>query len=54
VTIGDSTVASFIDVSAAPKTNYDIIHVTDLNLKNAGEEYVEFMFDSDAFCTARA
>lgn len=54
VTIGDGTVASFIDASVSPATNYDIIHVLNLNLAEAGGEYVDFMFDADAFCTNRA
>lgn len=52
--IGDGTVASFIDASASPATNYDIIHVVRLDLSEAGNEYVEFMFDADAFSTNRA
>jgi hypothetical protein len=54
VIIGDGTVASFIDASASPATNYDIIHVLELNLEEAGNEFVKFRFDNDAFCTNRA
>lgn len=54
VTIGDGTVASFIDASASPATNYDIIHVVRLDLRVAGQEFVDFMFDDDAFSTNRA
>lgn len=54
VTIGDGTVASYIDGSITPATNYDVIHVVNLNLSEAGGEYVDFMFDGDAFCNNRA
>ena len=54
VTIGDGTVASFIDCAVGPVTNYDVIHVLQLNLEIAGQEYVDFVFDSDAFCQVRA
>lgn len=54
VLIGDGTVASFVDASASPATNYDIIHVVRLDLREKGNEYVEFMFDGDTFCSARA
>lgn len=54
VTFGDSTDASFIDAAVSPATNYDIIHVLELNLEESGKEYVKFMFDGDAFCTNRA
>jgi len=51
---GDGTVCSFIDCSNDPETNYDIIHVLEINLETAGREYVKFMFDGDAFSTTRA
>jgi len=54
VTIGDGTVASYIDASISPATNYDIIHVLRLDLSTAGNEYAEFRFDADAFSTNRA
>jgi len=54
VRIGDDTCASFIDCSQTPATNYDIIHVVRLDLSEAGSEFVDFMFDGDHFCTARA
>jgi len=54
VTIGDGTVASFIDGSATQATNYDIIHVIRLDLSDPGNEYVEFRFDGDHFCQTRA
>jgi hypothetical protein len=54
VRIGDDTVASFIDCGSDPSTNYDIIHVKELNLEVANEEYVDFMFDLDHFCQVRA
>lgn len=54
VTIGDSTVASFIDAAVSPVTNYDIIHVVRLDLSEAGREFCDFFFDADAFCTNRA
>lgn len=54
VTIGDGTVASYIDASISPVTNYDIIHVVGLNLESQGEEFCDFFLDADAFCTNRA
>jgi hypothetical protein len=54
VIIGDGTVASFIDASDGMVTDYDIIHVHRLDLSQAGNEYAEFVFDNDAFCTNRA
>ena len=54
VTIGDGTVASFVSAASTPATDYDIIHVVRLDLREAGNEYVEFTFDADAFSTARA
>lgn len=52
--IGDSTVASYLNASYTPATNYDIIHVLRLDLSVAGSEFADFVFDGDAFCTARA
>lgn len=54
VQFGDSTVCSYLNASKTPATDYDIIHVVRLDLSVAGREYVEFMFDGDAFCSARA
>lgn len=54
VVIGDGTVASFISSASTPATNYDIIYVVQLNLEEAGKEFVDFRFDADTFCTARA
>jgi len=54
ITIGDGTVASYIDASKTPATDYDIVHVVRLDLSTAGNEYAEFKFDADAFSTARA
>ena len=54
VTIGDGTVASFIDCAKTPATDYDIIHVLRLDLSEAGKEYAEFTFDGDVFASARA
>lgn len=54
VTIGDGTVASYVDGSVTPATHYDIVHVTRLDLREAGNEYVEFCFDADTFCQNRA
>jgi len=54
VRIGDDTVASYINCSETPATDYDIIHVVRLDLSTAGSEYAEFMFDGDHFCTTRA
>lgn len=54
VRIGDDTVASYINASETPATNYDIIHVLELNLSETGNEFAKFKFDADNFCTARA
>ena len=54
VTIGDGTVASYVDGSITPATDYDTINVRRLDLKRAGHEFVEFTFDGDHFCQARA
>lgn len=54
VTIGDGTVSSFIDGSATQATNYDVIQVVRLDLSDPGNEFVEFRFDTDAFCQVRA
>jgi len=54
VTFGDGTACSFIDCTKTSATHYDVIHVLELNLEEAGKEFVKFRFDGDAFCTARA
>lgn len=54
VRIGDDTVASYINASETPATNYDIIHVLELNLEESGKEFAKFYFDSDNFSSARA
>jgi len=51
---GDGTVCSFINGANDPETNYDIIHVLELNLETAGREFAKFVFDGDAFATTRA
>ncbi len=52
--LGDDTVCSYLNCSETPATNYDIIHVVRLDLKEAGKEVVEFYFGADHFATARA
>jgi len=54
VRLGDDTVCSYINSSETPVTNYSVIHVTRLDLSQAGKEFAEFYFDGDNFCTARA
>ena len=54
VRFGNDTVCSFINCSDTPASNYCVIHVLKLNLEVAGNEYCEFWFDGDNFCTARA
>lgn len=54
VRFGDDTVASYVNVSETSATHYDIIHVTALDLQEKGNEWVEFYFDSDHFCSTRA
>jgi len=44
VRIGNNTTASFIDISEDAATNYDIITVTRLDLREAGKEFCEFFF----------
>jgi len=51
---GDDTVCSYANASHTPATDYDIIHVLRLNLSDAGNENMDFMFDADTFSTARA
>ena len=50
----DDVYNGYINAAATPASNYNIIHVVRLDLSVAGQEYCEFMFDSDNFCTARA
>ena len=50
----DSTCASFLDCASAPATNYWHINVHRLDLRTAGEEYIEFSFDLAHFAIARA
>lgn len=54
VRLGDDTVCSYINASKTPATDYDLVHVVDLNLEEAGKEYAVFMFDGDHFASARA
>lgn len=54
VRLGDDTVCSFLDASETSASNYDIIHVTKLDLAEAGNEYCEFYFDGDLFGSVRA
>ena len=49
VRFGDDTVASYINASETQATNYDIIHVINLNLEVAGREYCDFMMDTTMF-----
>lgn len=46
--------ALYFDVSASPATNYWVIRVIKLDLRNAGHETVQFQFGMDHFCLARA
>ena len=46
--------AQYIDVSAALSSDYFNIFVHKLELSEPGNEYVEFRFDGDNFCTTRA
>lgn len=54
VRFGDDTVCSYLNCSETSAIHYDIIHVQELNLAEAGKERVTFVFDSDAFSTNRA
>lgn len=49
-----ATCASYIDASVSPATNYWIVTVLRMDLREAGKEYVEFRFDADNFSSARA
>ena len=49
-----ATVSLWVEASAAASTNYFIIEVERLDLSVAGQEYVEFRFNADNFCFARA
>ena len=49
----DST-GRFFDTNAALTSHYFIINVLRLDLSEAGKEYVEFQFNADNFCAARA
>lgn len=46
--------SSFIDASASPATNYYIVDVVELNLREPGQEYAIFKFQPDQFSAARA
>lgn len=48
------TMGLYVDVSQAAATNYFTIDVIRLDLRDAGNEYVEFRFNADNFCAARA
>ena len=54
VSFGDSTVASYLNSSKTPATNYYAIHVVRLDLSVAGKEFVEFRLDADHFSANRA
>ncbi len=54
VRFGDNTACSYLNASETPASDYDIIHVTKVQLQESGNEFVEFYFDADAFSTARA
>jgi len=49
-----ATAAMWIEASATPATNYYIVQTVGLNLREAGKEYMDFRFDGDNFCSARA
>jgi hypothetical protein len=46
--------ACFVDASASPGTNYYIVDVVELNLREAGKEYCIFKFQPDQYSMARA
>jgi hypothetical protein len=48
------TMGLYIDSSQTAATNYFVIDVIRLDLREAGKEYVEFRFNADNFCHARA
>lgn len=52
VRLGDDTVCSYINSSETAATNYDIIYVTRLDLREAGKEFAEFFFASEVFTAA--
>ena len=49
-----ATVGLWVEASATPATNYFVVEVERLDLSEAGKEYVEFRFNADNFCAARA
>ena len=54
VRFGDDTCCSYMNNSETQATDYDTIWVHRLDLSVAGEEYVEFEFDSDHYSLIRA
>jgi hypothetical protein len=48
------TMGQYIDSSQTAATHHFIIDVLRLDLREAGKEYVEFRFNADNFCLARA
>jgi len=49
-----ATCASYIDASVSPATNYWIVNVLGMDLRESGKETVEFRFDADNFSSVRA
>lgn len=49
-----ATVSLWVEASASPATNYFVVEIERLDLSVAGQEYVEFRFNADNFCLARA
>ena len=49
-----ATAITWVEASAAAATHYFIINVERLDLSVAGQEFVEFTFNADNFCFARA
>lgn len=54
VRFGDDTCCSYLNCSETPATDYDVIEVIRLDLREAGKEFVDFRFNTDHFCLARA
>jgi len=52
VRLGDNTVSSYINCSETPVSEYDIVIVTRLDLREAGKEFAEFYFASEHFTPA--
>jgi len=49
-----ATAGMWVEASATPATNYFIVNVLGLNLREAGKEFIDFRFDGDNFASIRA